>query len=64
MKERDIMYKKCEECGKEIKYQQAEGFYEVYPIDPQINMYACITVIAKNQDPPKDYPYQSPVKVT
>lgn len=64
MKDKNIMYKKCENCGQEIKYEHQEGLGEVYPIDPQINMYVCLTVIVKNQDPPKESVYQSPVKVT
>ncbi len=63
MKDKNIMYKKCEECGREIKYEHHEGFNEAYPLDPQILMHVSLTVIVKNQDTPKDYPYSSPVKM-
>ena len=63
MKDQNIMYKKCEECGREIKYEHQEGFHEVYPLDPQINMYVALTVILKGQKISKDDMYQHPVRV-
>lgn len=65
MKEQNVMYKKCDNCGQEVKYLHEEGFDSVWPIDPQVHMAISVTVIVRDKD--KDLPsgpYPTPLKIT